>query len=1073
MFRRQSSNFSREPFLRKAFGCLLLWMSFSSVAWSEEDENYYNFNIQNGTLENIVEAFHQTADIEIVYPFELLDFENLNPLNGRYTIEQALDALLKGTHLESYLTEHGIVVIRQKPDSIDVEATESTPLRNKQILTTNDSEVIVETTSEDLPKRLSVVRLRGTRQSLQSSFARKRDSDVILDNIVQEEQGKFPDSNLAESLQRVPGVTISRVEGEGQTATVRGFGPQFNNTLLNGRKLASDAEGRGFNFDLIPAPLVGGIDVLKAAQAQIQDGGIGATIDLQIQKPLDLDEDLSIINSKIQYENQSGRITPDLYGHYSKSFLNEKVGILLSASMQTRAALVDKIHSSPLLTSVWSEEERKEVFLNGAGNNGVDRYFHPQQVNFIQANQQRDRIGVTTVFQWVPNDQFELTVDGVFAKFKLEASSVSNMMFNEVMTFHNVVADENNVLISFDQIGRPFQTFIAQNRDSDVYQIGGKLEWQANEDVSFRFDLSQSSSQNNNAGKDYFVVIASDIAVQHYRNRGGYLAPSVSNFQFEDVGHDIDQDGINNEFDYVLGEQIIVPDVRHQSSWFSQREGQGDRDKVLEVKGDLDWDVNHNLLKKLRFGLHHSRQEKDHFNAHSVFPANSLYLDGTVPIPEELLQVSSRSQFASQLGHASSIGFLDFDVEDIISYLERDTTLSLRDELHDLQPGTSAGTFGETRLDAVSDLSRSYRIEEEVYSAFGVASLEHEINSFDLKLDLGARYSKTKTNSIGYVQQYIDIQPSSSRNDVLSVELAGFKQVESASEYDDFLPSLNFSVQHGSGFVFSTALSETISRPNLSDLNPGRNTPQELRLSNLTGAGGNPNLQPYRSKNIDLSFEYYGDNGTSLAVGLFRKKLDGFIVRQTVQEKVNVPLPNSLALIVENRRSILDDGVLINVTRPINAGEIQIDGVEFSFLHSFKSLPSLGRNLGVGVNLTYVDSNREFDTQNAENNPVLPGLSNSKNVVLFYDDGKIDARLAYTSRDRYFTRLIGVEPLFVDAHYQLDARVSINIEEDVQLFVEGINITDQYSRQQGRFESTFNSFEAAGPRFLVGMRYKF
>jgi TonB-dependent receptor len=273
--------------------------------------------------------------------------------------------------------------------------------------------------------------------------------------------------------------------------------------------------------------------------------------------------------------------------------------------------------------------------------------------------------------------------------------------------------------------------------------------------------------------------------------------------------------------------------------------------------------------------------------------------------------------------------------------------------------------------------------------------------------------------------------------------------------------------------ILRAAYSKTLTRPNLNDLSPGIITPQEVRLSNLTGDGGNPELEPYESENWDFSSEFYFGETTLFSLGLFNKKIEGFIVRGGALEAITVPEPNSLDTITEDRTNINGNDITFEITRPRNLEGTSAYGAEISFQHTFDYLPSFLQYVGVNANLTYVRSSDEFDTSNADNSVVLPGLGDSKNFVLFYDDGRIEARLAFNDREKFFTRLLGVEPVFTEQYDQLDARIAWNINESYQVFVEGTNLTESYTRQVGRFDTRFAAVESPGARYTIGVRANF
>ncbi|MET0535411.1 MAG: TonB-dependent receptor plug domain-containing protein, partial [Steroidobacter sp.] len=181
---------------------------------------------------------------------------------------------------------------------------------------------------------LEEVVVTGIRGSLSESAEIKHSSNLILDSISSEDLGKFPDSNVAESLQRIPGVSIDRSDGEGRFVTVRGFGPEFNTVLLNGRSFASDNEGREFSFDLLAAELIAGADIYKSAMASVPDGGIGATINVKTPRPLELGGFKAIVSGKGMYEELSEEVAPQGFALLSDVFADGKLGLLGAVSYQ-------------------------------------------------------------------------------------------------------------------------------------------------------------------------------------------------------------------------------------------------------------------------------------------------------------------------------------------------------------------------------------------------------------------------------------------------------------------------------------------------------------------------------------------------------------------------------------------------------------------------------------------------------------------------------------------------------------------------------------------------------------------
>ena len=939
--------------------------------------------------------------------------------------------------------------------------------------------------NSDSDSGVEVIEVKGIRASLSQSLNKKKNSDEVLDSIVAEDIGKFPDTNVAESLQRIPGVSIDRAGGEGAQVTVRGFGPSFNSVLVQGRRLATDTAGRNFRFDLLGAELIGGADVYKSAPSHLQAGGIGSTIDLQLQRPLSIGEEKTVLSTRAVYEDNSGDVAPQFFGLYSNTFDDDKLGALFSLSYQKRKSAQDAVFSGVFVGPEINEEQASVLFADGVGN-GAGRYLHQQQIRYARQFQDRDRIGATAVLQYQLADNALLTIDGLFSEFDITNQTTHNFMFNERVTYNNAVTDENNILVAWDQIGRPFQAAVEDNRTSQVYQIGANLEWDITDDLVATIDVSYSEAEDDSAGDDFFFVVAGPQAVQRYDNTGGFDAPVFQNFEFELATTDLNGDGQINNLDRVVGDEITAPDPNDTYSWFGTREGQGSTDEVLELRSDFEWYVDAGVLESVTFGAYYGDQEKTRSDARTPGGGggiNNAYLQGQIPLPAELFSLENNSSFLDGIDVNLPSQYLAYDPEEVIAYLESPAAMEMRDMLNGLPLGTTAARLGldpsNPRADggvgfnAIDVPRNAFIIGEETLAAYVNAKLSGEIADMGLTVNIGFRYTQTETTSEAFAEPFATIFPDPTRPDVLLSTRLPAQFIEQTEDYNEFLPSIAARLNITDELVARASYSQSLTRPNLADLNPGINTAPELRLSDLSGSSGNPDLDPFVSDNIDLSLEYYFGETSAVSVGFFRKDVSAFIAQQEQLEGLTLPPGNRLDEVTEDRSNIDGDTIFLNINRPRNLNSTVVDGVEIAFQHVFDTLPGLLQYVGVSANLTYVSSDDEVGNELIDSAVALPGLSDSQNFVLFYDDGEIEGRVAYNKRDRFFSGRQGPEPIFTNDFDQLDVRVAWNINETYQVFVEGTNLTDSFVKRSGRFESRFGGIEDPGARYVLGARATF
>ena len=925
---------------------------------------------------------------------------------------------------------------------------------------------------------VEIITVRGIQQSLAAVAALKKDSNYIKDSIVSEDIGKFPDSNVAESLQRISGVSIDRNGGEGQKVTVRGFGPEFNTVLLNGRRMASDSPGRAFHFDLLSSELVGSADVYKTSSVALQEGGIGSTINLKTQKPLAIDGFKAVVSAKGMYDDKSSELSPNLFGFISNTFADNTMGLLFSVSHQERVSTQDSI-----LTGTTPESGRWDTrvitdddlgyFKNNQGN-GAGEYTYQRQYNYARSIEDRSRTGATAVFQYAPTESMIFTVDGLYSK--LDVESTINDRFSHVSppALHNFITDENNVITSYDMIDSPMYVQFSNNRPSVAQQFGAKLEWDITDNLSAVFDVSKSSAEMKAAGKDYYVVSRASDHILRVDNTQGGDAPIMNVYQFTPNTTDTNGDGVINEFDYTLGSEVLAADPNDQRSWFGKRKGENFKDDITELKADFTWFLDTESLTQVTFGAIVSNQIKSKYD--STSPNAGYYLNGRVDFPADIFTPVVRNGYLSGADGDFRSDALYFNQEAWFDYLESPTTLAERDSENNLAPGTSAAGFLPGGYDVVQDSSRSYNIEEKIISAYVNTTFEFEVMEMPLVINAGVRYTETKLDSLGYAQAFVEVKPSPSITDSLIVERSSeITPLVASSDYSEFLPSINARLDLTDNIVARVAYSKTLTRPEMTMLNPATVTAQEIRYTGLEGTAGNPDLEPFLADNYDLSLEWYYSETGYLTAGFFRKDIDGFIVSGVAREGLTVPKMDALTGYPDpdNKIDITNSQLYLDITRPRNLEQTSVDGVEIAFQQVFDMLPTPFNHIGVTANLTFVGSDHDFDVSKSDNNLALPGLGDSQNIVLFYDDETIEARIAYNKRAKFFSRFQGIEPWFTEEYDQIDARFAYNVNDATQVFIEGTNLTNSVVKQHGRYESQFLQLDDSGRRYSFGIRTSF
>ena len=343
------------PFKPKALTVALCMMSFGAshtviaqsvlphqqaevITQNTSPVSAIDFAIPAQSADEAIIAFANQAELTVVFPFNKVRHIFANEVSGNYTPQVAIEKLLAGTGLSADIVDNTRIKIVPASDS-----DENNHLLGRlfNAITAQDDS-LVTVPDEQGSYDIEYIEVRGLRARVAQSVGIKHNANVIIDTIQSVDMGKFPDQNLAEALQRVSGVSIDRAEGEGQLVTVRGFGPEFNRVLLNGRPMATDKLGREFSFDTLASEIVSSVTVHKQSQATMQSGGIGATIDVHTAKPLSFKGMRAAGSIKMQYDTNSQQYAPSTSAMFSNTYLNNSFGILASFTQHKRQARLEE-----------------------------------------------------------------------------------------------------------------------------------------------------------------------------------------------------------------------------------------------------------------------------------------------------------------------------------------------------------------------------------------------------------------------------------------------------------------------------------------------------------------------------------------------------------------------------------------------------------------------------------------------------------------------------------------------------------------------------------------------------------
>jgi TonB-dependent receptor len=969
--------------------------------------------------------------------------------------------------------------------------------------------VMTPVSAQETPENdLEVIQVKGIRGSMVKSMDIKRTSSGIVDSINAEDIGKFPDTNLAESLQRITGISIERTNGEGAKVTARGFGPDRNLVLLNGRQLPTTTGERSFDFSNLAAEGVSGVEVYKTSKADVPTGGIGATINILTHKPLNNPGQKATFSVEALDDSttKSGGITPQLSGLYSNTFDDGKFGVSISGSYSEResgsqqakiayyrsfAGIQDTDWSGSPPTAVWGGVAKDDTQVNRPGDNDI--YSVPQNTIYKFEEQQRTRTNAQLVLQYKPMDNLTATVDYTYVTKENDTQS------NIISAWYNF-GPSNNIwtdgpiaspLVYSETFGNPADVAVGGSDFSvkdETKSLGLNLEWVVNDSLKLNLDHHDSSAQsspNSPLGSGNEIQLAAFVR-----------EASATDFS-----------GDRPVLSIIGGNSIVASDFKVTGSVFTNELNEADvaqtqfkGEYILEKAGSIDFGIslstseNRARLKNVQRNNWGGEGETGSFG-------DDLFPRASISAQFDNLSGGNFDGFSGPVEVLDNYFPFDFNaVRDIAA-----ATLSV-------QPA-ALGDCGNSfcpSSDYGSDTDQY--TEEEMTSLYVQYNYDGEIGDMFYDVHVGVRYEETDVTATSAVPEYLN---SPLWNGVSEVTLVGSGNIvyeTKAANYDHTLPSINFNLNVTDDVILRAAYSETIGRPRYNQMIGGTRLDAGARVDGGTGSTGNPGLAPLESKNIDFSAEWYYGEGSYVSLGYFTKDVKNDILTLPVDTQLDIVNPANGPYAEEARAAVgndttlqrqyifdtygetdpnvfLDAGNIVivgnestdnlmnfRVNTPLNVGGTTgYDGFEFAVQHLFGET-----GFGGIVNYTTTDTDNVHDDFVLTPQLAELGISDSANVVGFYEMDGFSARLAYNWRDKFIVDLVqdggaGPGPRYIEAYAQLDVTVSYELPQvkGLTVFFNGINLTEENLRTSGRSETQVLDSIQQGARYSLGARYSF
>ncbi|MBC9032404.1 TonB-dependent receptor [Sphingomonas sp. JC676] len=945
--------------------------------------------------------------------------------------------------------------------------------------------------------------VQGFRASLNSALAQKRNETAAVDSIVAEDIGKFPDSNLAESMQRVPGVALSRGDGgEGRNISVRGLGSGFTRVRINGMEGTAQTgssdiygagnSGRSFDFNVFPSEIFSSLAVRKTTSADVEEGSLGATVDLKAPKPLDYDKDFVLsATARGVYNTISKQVDPRASLLVSKK-LGDSWGILASVAYQRRNirevgySAVDILSANtngldpdgtgpaviqPFCTPIGYTPLSPAVGTKGAtatlcstGNprtstlaayNAVANLrradlpntpgsgaFLPRLPRYVNSEQDTTRIGGTLTIQFSPDDDTDISVDALYSRYDVERRDnyIAGISFGRSATnngqpmtsVRDIQFDDKGSLVYgvFDGVDVRSEGLV-DHYISDFKQ--GNLNVRHRLTDSFELSLFFGINQSVWWGPKRFQTFMDAIDVDNFSIdfRDGGATPIIG-FGFD----------VANPANYSYAPGLADGTVLGGFS-FQGKPSKNQTDN-LTAEVNTDWDVDQGI--KLKIGGQYRRSD---YNAYVSSPYTADTIVRALPAGTSLASITRQITGLDQLfGRGAPASWAAIDPDKWDQTFDYDAVRFCRTEC-----GAGAS-----------------RIREEIKSAYVMTTFNTE-DALPVKLrgDVGVRYVRTDMLAAGYIS--VAATPASSTPTGVRGQYA-----QVLRGYDDWLPSGNVAIEPIENLILRLSAAKVLSRPELGQLAPTSGITATTRTGNIN----NPFLDPIRANTFDVALEWYFRPGSLLSVAYFKKDIKTYIQRVTSQIPFNqLGLPEAL---LANTNTAPTE--IFTIGQPVNTPGGPLEGVEVNAQVQFDFLPGFLSHFGLLANYTHVTSTIQYVLASVNGVPTvtttadLIGLSkNTASGTFYYEDRKFSIRGTASYRDRYIrgipaspgSDLQGNSPnLFVDAS------ASYAFTDNIKLILEAQNLTDERNNlyiDSQRKDTLFQT--RIGRTFTFGVNFQF
>jgi iron complex outermembrane receptor protein len=913
-------------------------------------------------------------------------------------------------------------------------AAQAQPTDNSASPAANDQQAVVVT---------------GFRASLQNAVNKKKKSDQIVESVSAEDIGKLPDASIGEAIARLPGITSQRLSGRADVISIRGFGPDYSTTLLNGREQTSTGDNRAVQFDQYPAEVINQVNIYNTPIASVIGQGNAGTSDLRTIRPLEYGKRVISVGARAVYPD-IGKLNPDAkkYGYrvngvYVDQFADGRAGIALAGS--------------------WNDEPYEVREFNAWGYaDGPDGNKVVGGLKSYSRSTELKRLGLTGTVQFKPVDNWTSTVDGFYSNFKddqiargievplawggspgdvpqphevLQPGFTASDGLITSATYNNVVGVVRNVL---------------QPRHAKLYSAGWNNRYDGPDGWHGFLDLSWNKTKRN------------ELVFETYAGTGYYYSGPGDNLSF--VSGDTGTVFTNHSIDYADPNQIFITDPRGwgglaangalQPGYYNNRIV---NDRIWQVHPEISKDLNSGFFSRVAVGANYTNHKKS-LTPDEAFVQLSDPTVRNLVVPSQYVLGSGADFSWIGLGHT-----LAFNPQDLLDA-----------GIYHLQFRSNVGDI----------LAKQYNVQEKLGTIYLQSDIRSQLGAVELTGNIGVQAVHTDQNSAGF--SYYSAT-GDDNNQVLTPTTAGAK-------YWDVMPSLNLSFRFPNDWVIRAGLAREVQRPRMDSMRLGFEYGVTTLIVNgvnqsyLSGTSGNPALRPYRANAADLSFEkYFGTKGY-ISLQLFYKYFNTFVVEQNLP---NIPfdytgyaIPANFQTTDPTAANYLPPEGITNglIKQPYNVNGGKMYGAELGATIPFGDfipmLDGFGLTGGVGYTQSKIHIYPGAPAQQ------LPGYSKwVANGTLYFEKWGFNARGSVRYRSSFQGEVSGFAQnnVFRQAKPEtiVDAQVGYDFQpgsflNGLSVYLQALNLTNEpFVTTNPGEDLQVIDYQKYGRRWMLGASYKF